>query len=195
MARPHNKELLMNKNIDIESLDKLYDEQVKAQSQQSLDEWIASKESNYEHRMVKHVLTKLGLSDNITALLLEYRSMTGDKEAGLNFNWFNSKYPNFPIKLSSTSWAKSHEISIADLYKRFTTTVVYKKYMELKELLKDDSAIGVYGLIFPFGNMGKGLMHNHPNLRVYGTRIVKYFSNGEIVYLDILDNVLKTWKP
>lgn len=190
-------------NVDPSEFDKIMDELEDQEHQAGLEEWIAGKESTFEDRLVCHVVTKLGLAPSLPQLKRDYSEMLGEKNALLTFNWFHENWPSFPLRLCSTSWAKAHEVTVQDLFKRFTNTLIYKKYMDIRETIPDNELYGTWGMIFPWHGFGRAIIHNNPNFDVLGTRIVRELqpsgSNRKIVYLDILDPFLEAvrarWSP
>lgn len=176
-------------------LDDLFDE---ANQQEELDKWIEKKESTYEDRVVKKVMTEVGLGSAIPALKRYVDELTGERGSLLNFQAFHDTYPSFPTRLCTKDYVKAHEITVPDLFKRLTNTRPYRAFMEMKETIADGEQYGSWGLIFPWNGLGQAILHNNRNLDVMGTRIVRPMGDRQIVYLDILFeflDALRGWRP
>jgi hypothetical protein len=177
-------------------LDNLFDESQKAEE---LDSWIEGKESVYEDRMVRMVMTKLGLARYLSELQQSERELTADNNAPLTFQAFHNAFSTFPTRLCTRSGIPAWKITVPDLFKKFTNTLPYKVFMEMKETFPDGEQYGSWGLIFRWNGLGAAILHNNPHLEIGGTRVIKSIGNRQTVYLDILseflDAVLKGWQP
>lgn len=164
--------------------------------QASLDQWIESKQAVYEEKIVKKVLTYFKLEANIPMLKREAKEWSGEDDH-LTFSWFHYRWPSFPVRLCTQQTVYSHQISVTDLYKRFTTTKMYKAFAEADEYIPDMEQYAAWGLVFPWAGMGNAILHNSHFIPC-GTRFMKDIA-GKRVYLDIFNDFLEavaaSWVP
>lgn len=172
----------MSAPIDPTQFDEVFD---KAEAEgSSLDDWIASKASNYEERMVKLVMTRLSMGDYIPYVKGRAESLFGDNSV-LSFKVLHICIPDLPLTLCTKNYMKNPTITLADVFKRITKLECYKAFENHKESMFGEQS-GCLGLIFPLNGFGNLIIHNYASLKVPGTRLYREFTDGEIVYLDIL---------
>ena len=175
-----------------------YDDLFDPADQEATDfhKWIDSKKSVFEEKMVKTVMTKLGLMSQLSSVMSDVKDW-GGKEAKISFTWFHDRWPSFPVRLCTERTVYAHKIDVTDLYKRFTSTTMYKAFMDAKELIPDSELYSSWGLIFPWSGMGYAVLHNS-NFIPGGTRFVKEI-RGQMIYLDqfneFISEIGKVWAP
>ena len=178
--------------------DDMFDE---VQRQAELDNWINAKQEAYEDRMVKQVLTSIGLGQLIGGIKRTCKAELGSDT--LRFAWFRRDFPDFPVQLGAASTVFSHDIVLSDLFKRLTNTKMFTTFEELEGEVLGESG-GKYppatGLIFPWAHLGHMILHTSTTIEPEGTRVMRSFNNGRsAVFLDtfagFMAEVNKFWKP
>lgn len=113
---------------------------------------------NYETRQVAAILRKVGCKISLAQMTNMAKDLTGEPK--VTFAWLRMQYPRFPISLFAQKIKYVHEITIVDLYQRFTTLPCMKALQGFAEgAALDPKKINI-GLIFELPGLGAVILHN-----------------------------------
>lgn len=161
-----------------------------------LDDWKAKKNSSYEERILKQVMSAIGVREKISLLKSRCQEVTGSYN--LNWDWFNDEFPTFPVRLMVRSIPYVHTVTLLDLFQRFSKTPIYKGYCDAIDLYGESDA-KADGLVFNWPGVGSMCFHT---FRVDFDTSESRFSRriGEKTFVleklgSLLDSVLEVWSP
>jgi hypothetical protein len=153
----------------------------------------------YEERVVKKMLGKAQLGDQAKQIAYRVKDLTG--KARVNFSWFYSEYPDFPIWLGIRKVPYVHKLSVSDLFNKWSSLPFMQMWADLCDESPDSDK--PVGLIFDWpGVKGTQLvLHNYKvDFDVNSLRIIRKIGQGklaELVYLEqfepFFDLVLDQW--
>ncbi len=115
---------------------------------------------NMEDSAVRRVLRLMGKANVIDYLRQECQLATGRPE--LSFSLFHDEYPSWPVRLDATPLLYIHKISLVELLRNFTKTILFRAYMDFAEDYGVDIRSESGGLIFRWPGHTMMVLHNHP---------------------------------
>ncbi len=163
----------------------------------NLDEWKAGKNAAYEEKLLKYVLTYFGAQAKISELKHQCQLVTG--MSSLNWEWFISAFPEFPVRLLIRSVPYVHQITVVDLFARFTKTSICKAFDEATSLFGVDPEIDCVAMIFNWPGLGTMAMHNYQTkIGESETKIMRQLYTSKLNFVieklsSLLDNIGDTW--
>jgi hypothetical protein len=95
-------------------------------NKQDTEQWIANKQAAYEEKVVRTIFNRFDLSQNFSYLKKLHKEETNNDY--LSLARFRQLYTDFPLLLGAASTVFAHQITLSDLFKRFTNTQLYKRY-------------------------------------------------------------------
>jgi hypothetical protein len=137
-----------------------------------------NQKSGFEDRIVKQILEAGGVRTPHAALQDDATRM-GHNE--LNFAWFHSQYPTFPLRLFHERVLDIHKISCLphEIRKRVTKTPFYE---EIAKILDEGDHFNAVGLVFNWPGFGTALLHNGPPSHHNDFRITKGIGSPVVVW-------------
>lgn len=154
----------------------------------------------YEEKIIKQILTHVGLEKEVGKLCMPVKEKTG--RGRLTFEWFYEAYPSFPIYLGMRKIPFAFQVSAKDLFNKFHTTPMYNEWMNFcDEAPAEDKPLGI---VFDWPGI-KGtqmIIHNDQNtLHRYDTcpRMMCRTKTGAMVTIEQFNKylipTLATWVP
>lgn len=125
----------------------------------NLDEWIAKKHDNYEETIIKKILKHMGAERRVKEIAARCHEVTGKNS--LKWEIFEEEYPFFPVRLIPRSVPYVHKITVVDLYKRFTSTPIWKAFDDGYSELGLSPTTHCVGLVFNYPGIGTMVLHNY----------------------------------
>ncbi len=116
--------------------------------------------ASFEDCAVRRVLRLMGKANVIDYLRQECQLATGRPE--LSFSLFHDEYPSWPVRLDATPLLYIHKISLVELLRNFTKTILFRAYMDFAEDYGVDICTESGGLIFRWPGHTMMVLHNHP---------------------------------
>jgi hypothetical protein len=165
-----------------------------------LEVWQAKKAQAYDERIIKFLITRLGLEEHIQEIRQQVKEVTGTP--GLNREIFKDYFPSFPVNILPVRIPYLHQVTIADLYKRFTKTPVGKA---ISEYALDYIAESLhFALVFNWPDIGVMCLHNYYTyLGVCSdtclVRRIQFEDTGVFLVLEkftaLIDLIKERWQP
>jgi hypothetical protein len=112
-----------------------------------------------EDRAVRRVLRLMGQEGVINGLRSESQLATGRPE--LSFALFHHEYPRWPVRLGASRVRFVHKISLVELLRNFTKTILFRAYMDFAEDYGVDIRSESGGLIFQWPGHTMMILHNY----------------------------------
>ena len=148
----------------LDNIDDFFEED---EAQASKDEWIANKKARFEDLVVRKIYKFFNIpTTRFNPLKANY----------LSFSQFHSEFPSFPIRLCSYSIGLMRDVTIVDLYNRFTSTRLFKEFTEARNDLEEDC--NCWGLVFPWIGMDAGVIHNSTISVTTPARFTRHIANA-----------------
>lgn len=85
-------------------------------------------QQRWEHKVMSLVCSHFGLSDHASSMAKRCREMTGYRR--LAFRYFLEGFPSFPTWLCCRKVPQLHKTSVGDLVNRWTTTPLFKAFVD-----------------------------------------------------------------
>jgi hypothetical protein len=167
----------------------------------------------FEERIIKKILGDANVDYHLATARHEASLMNGGDRL-LTFDWFQEKYPMYPVRLGAAKIPRTHEITCGHLFGHgFTKLPFYKEFINFLDQADIDMNSERAALVFNWTGIKAGgsamVIHNYPtsshirqedpDLRLErGTRIVRPFGYPPVVYVieslnDFLLSVGKDW--
>lgn len=118
----------------------------------------AERQENYEAKFVLRFFQEAGVRLGRGVLEAQAKADTGESQ--LTFAWFRSRYPQFPVVLYAEKLRYVHEVTIADLFLRFTKLKFLTVFEEKVRADGLDLRTRNAGLIFEWPGIGTVVLHN-----------------------------------
>jgi 8-oxo-dGTP pyrophosphatase MutT (NUDIX family) len=110
-----------------------------------------------EEKIVKAILKAADASQYFKTLLAECREETGVN--AVNLSWFVTRYPSFPIWLSTRKVQWQRDV-FGHLLKRFTNTPCFKAWEEVDEAKPEEDSRSA-GCVFTWPSFGVCCIHQY----------------------------------
>lgn len=117
-----------------------------------------ARNENYEARQVANILRKAGCKLSAAQMVKAAEAATGEPQ--VTFAWLQQLYPQFPVRLFAQKIKYVHEITIVDLYKKFTKLSCMNVLQEMVTANAIDIKTRNVGLIFELPGLGAVVLHN-----------------------------------
>ena len=116
----------------------------------------AERETAYEERIIKRILTSSNLSESGKILAARAKEATGKYK--LTFEWFYSEHSDFPVWIATKRIPYVHQLTVAELFKGFLST----KIMEAFEEAQDEKPFPekYTALVFEWPGIGQMALHD-----------------------------------
>jgi hypothetical protein len=102
----------------------------------------AAGQAAYEERIIRKILVRLKLDKEIGKLGGRAKEKTG--RGRLTFEWFYEEYPSFPAYVGIRKIPFAHQVTMKDLFGKFTSTPMFKAWEEFRdEAPVEDKPIGL----------------------------------------------------
>jgi len=151
--------------------------------------------ANYEESLVTRILRHANVPFHKGALRREAQEETN--EYAISFNFFNHKYPEFPVFMGAAKLRWMTKLKVGDLFgTHFMKLPCMKAYQDFCESTEFDPRRERLGLVFNWPGIDAGgtamVLHNYPVDSIdedpdgrleRGTRIVRPFGNPLVVYV------------
>jgi hypothetical protein len=125
------------------------------------------KQIAFEHRQVRLVLGKFGLSDQIPPLMQRFEKKWGKR--WLTFESFFEVFHTFPIILEAHSFYRvAAECSLVVMLRDFANTFVFRRYIEVYARGQEEAEGRPIGMVFPYGGFQGGLLVHNGNFDTGG---------------------------
>ena len=169
-------------------------------SGESKDRFKEKNMQTYEERIVKKLLTHVGLAHEINEIKRATKELTG--QVSVSYAMFNDMHPDFPVALAIRQLSYVYEVSIKDLFNRFPSTQFFKTWADAVDEASDPDK--PLGLVFDWPGVAGThmIIHNNTqvNLDVNNVRIARRVGKGstaQTVYVEqltsFLDSVAQHW--
>ncbi len=112
-----------------DNLDDLFDQAGSEGAARAAHASASLKQQRFEESVVRKLLQKLDLTEMIGPLRKEAKDAFG--EAKLLFSCFYQSHPGFPWRLYCQKLPFMHQVTQVDMFRRFSTLPVFKRYSEL----------------------------------------------------------------
>lgn len=168
---------------------------------QAIAEFKAKAENAYEERVIKKLLAHVGLAEQAKTLAFRAKEKTG--KARVSFEWFYDEHPDFPVYLKMRKLGFVYQVTVKELFNKFSSTPMYKAWEEfLYEVPVDNKPVG---LVFDWPGVSgtKMVLHNWDIAATSGLddghlRLIKSVrKGGRLVCLEqfepFLDNAMSVW--
>ena len=120
----------------------------------------AKKQETFEEVVIKKILAYFNISDRIATLKQACREITGN--ANLNWDWFAEAYSTFPVRILPRSIPYVHQVSVSDLFNRFTKTIVFSYFEKAIEIFNINPAEESVAMVFNWPKIGFSMaFHNY----------------------------------
>ena len=116
------------------------------------------RQENYEARQVLRFLQEAGCK--LSRAVLEQQAKADLGEPNITFTWLQSKYPRFPVRLFAEKLRYVHEITVVELFTRFTKLPFIGAFDEKARANGVDLRTRAAGLIFEWPGLGAVVLHN-----------------------------------
>jgi len=146
-----------------------------------IGEWIGKKHDAFEESVIKKIFAYYNMKEKVAELRRKCQEVTGSPR--LCFEILEELYPDFNVRLFSRSVPYVHHVTLIDLFKRFTKTLIWKEYESCLDLF-GVPAYAKSGLAFNMPGVGVMVMHNTHAAENGGTRIQK----------DVYDKITDTYR-
>lgn len=99
------------------------------------------RQQRFEETAVRRLLARYGLSALASTLKKRCREVTGQNK--LLFLQFAIEHPTFPVLLHFKKIPYMHKVTQVDMFRRFSTTALFKAYEEVYEQHDEDKPVGL----------------------------------------------------
>lgn len=117
-----------------ELLDGIYDDP-------ALDRQKAAASALYEERVVRKLMTRLGMADRIKSMAGEVRGLTGT--ARLTFAYFYSQHPDFPVWLVAKRVPYFHATPFREIFSKPKSQPFLKQWLEANDTAPDGKPVAL----------------------------------------------------
>lgn len=118
----------------------------------------ADRQESYESKFVLRFFQEAGVRLGRSVLEAQAKADTG--ESKLTFAWFRTRFPQFPVVLYAERLRYVHELTVADLFSRFTKLKFVTVFDEKVRADGIDLRTRNAGLIFEWPGLGSVVLHN-----------------------------------
>lgn len=128
-------------------------------------------EAAFEEKTVKYLLSRYGLTKAKWELLETQKKLTGGYKLTLyQFHEYFGSFPAYLVAAKIKDIAK--DCTIQKMFKRFMARKIIKYYKDLRETVPDEYRGRLYGMVFYFPYMSRGLILHNGDEHHDGVKVV-----------------------
>ena len=134
---------------------------VQRAQEESLDARREQSRLNLEETVVKQIFKLVGMALPLKQLTAEFEQDTGHTQP--TFEWFERRYPAFPLKLGAARIAWAHEVDLWMALEKFGKTKIFGAYQEFMDSRDWDPRAMSVAFSFRWNNRLM-VLHNMPHM-------------------------------